>query len=92
MFNKVIRHYGTKGMRWGVRKAARTFLTGNPKTSLLHPKGRKSAAAEGKKAVNKLLNNKVFKATIYNHANAKKMAKMGKQQVTDLIGLVKKDK
>jgi hypothetical protein len=62
---KVIRHYGTKGMRWGVRKS-RTFLTGSRSTSLLYPKGRKSAAAEGKKAVSKVVNSKPFKSMVFD--------------------------
>jgi len=67
--NRIITHYGTKGMRWGVRKArkgAKTFLTGNPKTSLLYKKGRKSAVAEGKAAVSKVVNSKLFKSQIFD--------------------------
>ena len=70
MLNKhVITHYGVKGMRWGVRKAggaAKTFLTGDPSTSVLHPKGRAAAIAGGKAAVSKISNNKVFKAVVFN--------------------------
>lgn len=65
----IIRHYGTKGMKWGVRKAGRgtkTFLTGDPSTSVLHPKGRTAAIAAGKKAVNKLTGGKLFKSMVFN--------------------------
>ena len=66
---RVISHYGTKGMRWGVRKArggAKKFLTGDPSTSVLHPKGRAAATSAGKAAVGKISNNKVFKAVVFN--------------------------
>ncbi len=67
--NRVITHYGTKGMRWGVRKTrkgAKTFLTGDPSTSVLHPKGRAAAIAAGKAAVGKISNSKLFKSTVFN--------------------------
>jgi len=78
MFNKVIRHYGTKGMRWGVRKAARkaargaaVFVTGEPKsTSLIYPKGRKAAVAEGKAAVGKISGSKAFKSMVFDKNNS----------------------
>lgn len=57
-------------MRWGVRKAARgaaVFVTGEPRsTSLIYPKGRKAAVAEGKAAIKKISNNKLFKSQIFN--------------------------
>lgn len=72
--NKVITHYGTKGMQWGVRKArkgVKTFLTGDPNISVLHPKGRAAAIAAGKAAVNKLSSSKAFKTLVFDKdANA----------------------
>ena len=81
MSNKVIIHYGTKGMRWGVRKArsgVKTFLTGNPKTSLIYPRGRKAAVTEGKAAMGKLSGSKAFKSMVFNK-DASAITKKGRK-------------
>ena len=86
-----ITHYGTKGMRWGVRKArggAKTFLTGDPKTSVLHPKGRAAAIAAGKAAVSKLTGSKAFKSTVFNK-DANLITKKGRKGLAS--GKVDKD-
>jgi len=79
--NRVITHYGTKGMQWGVRKArgaARTFVKGNPKTSLIYPRGRKAAVSEGKVAMGKLSGSKAFKSMVFNK-DASAITKKGRK-------------
>lgn len=71
--NRIITHYGVKGMQWGVRKArsgAKTFLTGDPKTSVLHPKGRAAAIAAGKAAISRMTGSALFKATVFDKDRA----------------------
>jgi hypothetical protein len=82
--SKVIRHYGTKGMQWGVRKArsaGRTFLKGDSSTSLIYPKGRKAAVAEGKAAVGKLSGSKGFKTLVFDKNNSA-LTKGGRSKLT----------
>jgi hypothetical protein len=64
-------------------------MVGSESHSLSTARGRKgfkknvaADIASGKKAVSKLLKNKVFKATIYNHQNAKKLVSAGKQKLS----------
>ncbi len=91
MSDKVIIHYGVKGMQWGVRKGrsvATAFLTGNPKTSLLHPGGRANAKKDiarmqkssGYKAAKKaaVIDGETSLLTKKGRENAKKDAAKGK--------------
>jgi hypothetical protein len=81
---RVISHYGTKGMRWGVRKArgaGSRFLKGDPSTSLIYPKGRKAAVTEGKAAVGKLSGSKGFKTLVFDKNNSV-LTKSGRSKLT----------
>jgi len=89
-----ITHYGTKGMRWGVRKVrsgGKTFLTGDPSTSVLHPKGRAAAISAGKAAVSKLMGGKAFKSMVFDK-DANLITKKGRKGLAKTSSGKKVDK
>ena len=66
---KVIKHYGTKGMRWGVRKARRSL----GKTSGTGGSKKRSVSgiiAKGKAAVGRMTSGALFKAVIFDKDRA----------------------